>query len=152
MNVWMYECNWKIMFLKTKSIILKAFPTYGSKISSITFELHFDYIFCIFLHLENSKHKPKNTKVQQGQVKKRQKLRQEFGKSGKNKILLWYWRKLASNPNKSNTLAINFQLHLLWNCQLLYNQLHSILQLSCSLIKSIKQFHYFSTLTIFTTN
>ena len=55
------------------------------------------------------------------QVKKWQKLWQEFGKSGKNKILLWYWRKLASSLNKSNILAINFQLHLLWNCQLLYN-------------------------------
>ena len=38
-----------MMFLKAKSIILKAFPTLGSKFSSITFELHFDYIFCIFL-------------------------------------------------------------------------------------------------------
>ena len=37
------------MFLKALSIILKAFPTYGSDFSSITFELHFDYIFCIFL-------------------------------------------------------------------------------------------------------
>ena len=37
------------MFLKAKSIILKAFPTLGSNFSSITFELHFDYIFCIFL-------------------------------------------------------------------------------------------------------
>ena len=37
------------MFLKAESIILKVFPTCGSKFSSITFELHFDYIFCIFL-------------------------------------------------------------------------------------------------------
>ena len=38
------------MFLIAKSIILKAFPTFASKFSSITFELHFDYIFfCIFL-------------------------------------------------------------------------------------------------------
>ena len=78
------------MFLKAKSIILKAFPTYGSKFSLITFELHFDYIFAYFCNLENSKLKPKIAKTQQRQVKKRQKLRQEFGKSGKNKILLWY--------------------------------------------------------------
>ena len=36
-------------FLNAKSAILKAFPTCGSNFSSITFELHFDYIFCIFL-------------------------------------------------------------------------------------------------------
>ena len=79
------------MFLKAKSIILKAFPTLGSKFSSITFELHFDYIFfAYFCNLENSKHKLKIVKTQQGQVKKRQKPRQEFGKTGKNKIFLWY--------------------------------------------------------------
>ena len=71
------------MFLKTKSIILKAFPTLGSDLSSITFFTH-------FCNLENSKHKPKIAKTQQRQVKKWQKLRQEFGKSGKNKNLLWY--------------------------------------------------------------
>ena len=75
------------MFLKAKSIILKAFPTCGSIFSSITFRLHF---FAYFCNLENLKHKPKITQTQQGQVKKRQKFRQEFGKSGKNKILLWY--------------------------------------------------------------
>ena len=48
------------MFLKAKSIILKAFPTCGSKISSITFELHFDYIFCIFLQSWNLKTQAKN--------------------------------------------------------------------------------------------
>ena len=32
----------------------------------------------------------KIAKTQQEQVKKRQKPWQEFGKSGKNKILLWY--------------------------------------------------------------
>ena len=79
------------MFLKAKSIILKAFPTFGSKFSSITFELHFDYIFfAYFYNLENLKHKLKIAKTKQAQVKKRQKLRQEFGKTGKNKILLWY--------------------------------------------------------------
>ena len=79
------------MFLKAKSIILKAFPTLGSNFSSITFELHFDYIFfAYFCNLENLKHKPKIAKVQQRQVKKRQKPRQELGKSGKNKILVWY--------------------------------------------------------------
>lgn len=102
------------MFLKAKSIILKAFPTYGSNFSSITF-------FAYFCNLEKPKHKPKIAKPQQRQMKKRQKVWQKFGKSGKNKILLWYWRKLASNLNKSNILAINFQLHLLWNCQLFYN-------------------------------
>ena len=75
------------MFLKAKSIILKAFSICESKFSSITFELHF---FAYFCNLENLKHKPKIAKTQQGQVKKRQKLRQEFGKNGKNKILLWY--------------------------------------------------------------
>ena len=87
-------------------------------------QLHFNYIsitfFPYFCNLENSKHKPKIAKTQLGQVKKRQKFRQEFGKCGKNKILLWYWRKLASNLNNSNLLPINLQLHLLWNCQLLY--------------------------------
>ena len=57
-------------------------------------QLHFKYIlitfFVYFCNLENSKHTLKIAKTQQGQVKKRQKLLQEFGKSGKNKILLWY--------------------------------------------------------------
>ena len=48
------------MFLKAKSIILKAFPTCGSKFSSITFELHFDYIFCIFLQSPKLKTQAKN--------------------------------------------------------------------------------------------
>ena len=48
------------MFLKAKSIILKAFPTRGSKFSSITFELHFDYIFCIFLQSLKLKTHDKN--------------------------------------------------------------------------------------------
>jgi hypothetical protein len=48
------------MFLKAKSIILKAFPTCGSKFSSITFELHFDYIFCIFLQSLKLKTHTKN--------------------------------------------------------------------------------------------
>ena len=48
------------MFLKAKSIILKAFPTLGSKISSITFELHFNYIFCIFLQSWKLKIQAKN--------------------------------------------------------------------------------------------
>ena len=78
------------MFLKAESIVLKTFPTCGSKFSSIIFELHFDYIFCIFCNIENSKHKPKIVKTQQAQVKKRQKFRQEFGKTGKYKNLLWY--------------------------------------------------------------
>ena len=78
------------MFLKAESIILKAFPTCGSNSSSITFELHFNYIFAYFCNLENPKHQPKIDKIQQKQVKKRQKVWQEFGKSGKNKILLWY--------------------------------------------------------------
>ena len=43
------------MFLKAKSIILKALPTLGSNFSLITFELHFDYIFCIFLQSLKSK-------------------------------------------------------------------------------------------------
>ena len=79
------------MFLKAKSAILKTFPILGSKFSSITFKLHFDYIFfAYFCNLENSKHKPKIAKTQLRQVKKRQKYWQEFGKTGKNKILLWY--------------------------------------------------------------
>ena len=77
------------MFLKAKSIILKAFPIYGSKFSSITFELHFNYIFAYFCNLENTKHKSKTAKTQQRQVKKQQKLRQKFGKTGKYKNLLW---------------------------------------------------------------
>ena len=52
-------------------------------------QLHLNYIsitfFAYFCNLENSKHKQKNAKVQQAQVKKRQKFRQEFGKSGKYK-------------------------------------------------------------------
>ena len=48
------------MFLKAKSIILKAFLTCGSKFSSITFELHFDYIFCIFLQSPKLKTQAKN--------------------------------------------------------------------------------------------
>ena len=48
------------MFLKAKSIILKAFPTLGSNFSSITFELHFDYIFCIFLQSLKFKTQAKN--------------------------------------------------------------------------------------------
>ena len=51
------------MFLKAKSIILKAFPTCGSYFSSITFELHFDYIFLhIFAILETQNTRPKSTK------------------------------------------------------------------------------------------
>jgi hypothetical protein len=57
-------------------------------------QLHLNYIsitfFAHFYNPENLKHKPKIAKIQQEQVKKRQKLQQEFGKSGKNKILLWY--------------------------------------------------------------
>ena len=48
------------MFLKAKRIILKAFPTLGSNFSSITFELHFNYIFCIFLQSVKSKTHAKN--------------------------------------------------------------------------------------------
>ena len=55
------------MLLKAKSIILKAFPTYGSNFSSITFELHFDYIFLhIFAigKIQNSRQKlPKHNKT-----------------------------------------------------------------------------------------
>ena len=80
----------KFFVLKAKSIILKAFLTCGSKFSSITFELHFDYIFCIFLQSLKLKTHAKIAKTQQGQVKKWQKVWQEFGKTGKNKILLWY--------------------------------------------------------------
>ena len=49
------------MFLKAKSIILKVFPTCGSIFSSITFELHFDYIFCIFLQLLKAKTQAQNS-------------------------------------------------------------------------------------------
>ena len=48
------------MFFKTKSIILNTFPTCESKFSSITFELHFNYIFCIFLQSVKSKTHAKN--------------------------------------------------------------------------------------------
>ena len=71
------------MFLKAKSIILKVFPTYGSNFSSITFQLHFLHIFAIGKTKNTSQ---KIAKTQQGQVKKRQKLRQEFGKMAKIKI------------------------------------------------------------------
>ena len=101
----------------------------------IFLQLHLNYIsitffFAYFCNLENLKHKLKISKTKQAQVKKRQKLRQEFGKTGKNKILLWYWRKLASSSNKSNLSPTNFQLHLLWNCQLLYIHFEILLQKS----------------------
>lgn len=48
------------MLLKAKSIILKVFPTLVSNFSSITFELHFDYFFCIFLQSLKLKKHAKN--------------------------------------------------------------------------------------------
>lgn len=74
------------MFLKAESIILKSFPTCGSKISSITFELHFDYFFAYFCNLENSKHKPKIAKTQQRQVKNGKSFGKNSAKLAKIKI------------------------------------------------------------------
>ena len=67
------------MFLKAKSIILKAFPTCGSKFSSITFELHFDYIFCIFLQSLKLKTRAKN----------RQNVTRASEKTAKNSARIW---------------------------------------------------------------
>ena len=50
------------MFLKAKSIILKAFPTCGSKFSSITFELHFLHIFAILKTQNTSLKSPKRNR------------------------------------------------------------------------------------------
>ena len=62
------------MFLKVKSIILKVFPTCGSKFSSISFELHFDYIFLQIFAIA----KIKNTRL------KSPKRNKDKWKNGKN--------------------------------------------------------------------
>ena len=66
------------MFLKGKSIILKAFLTCGSKFSSITFELHFDYIFCIFLQSLKLKIQAKN---RQNTTRTSEKTAKKLGKN-----------------------------------------------------------------------
>ena len=72
------------MFLKAKSIIFKAFPTCGSKFYSITFELHFDYIFCIFLQSLKPKTQAKNrqnaTRTSEKTAKTLARIRQKWQK------------------------------------------------------------------------
>ena len=72
------------MFLKAKSIILKVFPTCGSKSSSITFELHFDYIFCIFLQSWKPRKQAKNhqnaTSTSEKTAKTSARIRQKWQK------------------------------------------------------------------------
>ena len=72
------------MILKAESIILKAFPTRGSDFSSITFELHFDYIFCIFLQLlklkTHAKNRQNTTSVSEKTAKIIARIRQKWQK------------------------------------------------------------------------
>ena len=77
------------MFLKAKSIILKAFPTCGSYFPSITFELHFDYIFCIFLQSPQLKSQAKN---RQNATRTNEKNGKNFGKNSAKvaKIKFYY--------------------------------------------------------------
>ena len=74
-------------------------------------QLHLNYIsitfFAYFCNLENPKHKPKIAKTQQRQVKKRQKLRQESGKSGKSKKVAMVLTEVGSFAQQIKTYRLN---------------------------------------------
>jgi len=63
--------------------------------------------FAYFCNLENLKHKPKIAKMQQGQVKKRQKLWQEFGKSDKSKKVAMVLTGVGSFAQQIKTYSLN---------------------------------------------
>ena len=68
------------MFLKAKSIILKAFPTCGSNFSSITFRLHFLHIFAIAKTQSTSQKSPKRTRASEKTAKTLARIRQNWQK------------------------------------------------------------------------